>query len=68
MLYLQSLDDGIDLARVLGFNTIRNQWETVLDPDMQMNNTLEIGAGYWIFVREATSLVPSGYVGGAATD
>ena len=62
--YLQSLDDGIDLARVLGFNTIRNQWETVLDPDMQMNNTLEIGAGYWIFVREATSLVPSGYVGG----
>ena len=62
--YLQSLDDGIDLARVLGFDTIRNQWETVLDPDMQMNNTLEIGAGYWIFVREATSLVPSGYVGG----
>ena len=66
--YLQSLDDGIDLARVLGFDTIRNQWETVLDPDMQMNNTLEIGAGYWIFVREATSLVPSGYVGGAAAD
>ena len=62
--YLQSLDDGIDLARVLGFDTIRNQWETVLDPDMQMNNTLTIGSGYWIFVREATSLVPSGYVGG----
>ena len=62
--YLQSLDEGVDLARVLGFDTIRNQWETVLDPDMQMNNTLEIGAGYWIFVREATSLVPSGYVGG----
>ena len=39
--YLQSLDDGIDLARVLGFDTIRNQWETVLDPDMQMNNTLD---------------------------
>ena len=66
--YLQSLDDGIDLARVLGFDTIRNQWETVLDPDMQMNNTLEIGAGYWIFVREATSLVPSGYVGGGGGD
>ena len=66
--YLQSLDDGIDLARVLGFDTIRNQWETVLDPDMQMNNTLTIGSGYWIFVREATSLVPSGYVGGAAAD
>ena len=66
--YLQSLDDGIDLARVLGFDTIRNQWETVLDPDMQMNNTLEIGAGYWIFVREATSLVPSGFVGGGGGD
>ena len=39
--YLQSLDDGVDLARVLGFDTIRNQWETVLDPDMQMNNTLD---------------------------
>ena len=66
--YLQSLDDGIDLARVLGFDTIRNQWETVLDPDMQMNNTLTIGSGYWIFVREATSLVPSGYVGGGGGD
>ena len=66
--YLQSLDDGIDLARVLGFDTIRNQWETVLDPDMQMNNTLTIGSGYWIFVREATSLVPSGYVGGGGAD
>ena len=62
--YLQSLDDGVDLARVLGFDTIRNQWETVLDPDMQMNNTLRIGSGYWIFVREATSLVPSGYISG----
>ena len=66
--YLQSLDDGVDLARVLGFDTIRNQWETVLDPDMQMNNTLTIGSGYWIFVREATSLVPSGYVGGGGGD
>ena len=66
--YLQSLDDGVDLARVLGFDTIRNQWETVLDPDMQMNNTLTIGSGYWIFVREATSLVPSGYVGGGGAD
>ena len=66
--YLQNLDDGIDLARVLGFDTIRNQWETVLDPDMQMNNTLTIGSGYWIFVREATSLVPSGYVGGGGGD
>ena len=66
--YLQSLDDGVDLARVLGFDTIRNQWETVLDPDMQMNNTLTIGSGYWIFVREATSLVPSGFVGGGGGD
>ena len=66
--YLQSLEAGVEAARVLGFDTIRNQWETVLDPDMQMNNTLEIGAGYWIFVREATSLVPSGYVGGGGSD
>ena len=66
--YLQNLDDGLDLARVLGFDTIRNQWETVLDPDMQMNNTLEIGSAYWIFVREAASLVPSGYVSGGGSD
>ena len=66
--YLQNLDDGLDLARVLGFDTIRNQWETVLDPDMQMNNTLEIGSAYWIFVREAASLVPSGYISGGGSD
>ena len=66
--YLQNLGDGLDLARVLGFDTIRNQWETVLDPDMQMNNTLTIGSAYWIFVREAGSLVPSGYVGGGGSD
>ena len=68
VVYLQSLEAGVEAARVLGFDTIRNQWETVLDPDMQMNNTLEIGAGYWIFVREATSLVPSGFVGGGGGD
>ena len=66
--YLQSLEAGVEAARVLGFDTIRNQWETVLDPDMQMNNTLTIGSGYWIFVREATSLVPSGFVGGGGGD
>ena len=66
--YLQNLDDGLDLARVLGFDTIRNQWVTVLDPDMQMNNTLRIGDAYWIFVREAASLVPSGYVSGGGSD
>ncbi len=66
--YLQNLDDGLDLARVLGFDTIRNQWETVLDPDMQMNNTLTVGSAYWIFVREAASLVPSGYVSGGGSD
>lgn len=66
--YLQNLDDGLDLARVLGFDTIRNQWETVLDPDMQMNNTLTIGSAYWIFVREAASLVPSGYISGGGSD
>ena len=41
--YLQSLEAGVEAARVLGFDTISNQWETVLDPDMQMNNTLTIG-------------------------
>ena len=66
--YLQNLDDGLDLARVLGFDTIRNQWYTVLDPDMQMNNTLTVGSGYWIFVREAASLVPSGYISGGGSD
>ena len=66
--YLQSLDDGLDLARVLGYDTITNQWTTVLDPDMQMNNTLVLGKGYWVFVREAASLVPSGYVAGASSD
>ena len=66
--YLQSLEAGVEAARVLGFDTITNQWETVLDPDMQMNNTLTIGAGYWIFVREATSLIPSGYVSGGGGD
>ena len=66
--YLQKLDDGLDLARVLGYDTIRNQWVTVLDPDMQMNNTLRIGDAYWIFVREAASLVPSGYISGGGSD
>ena len=64
--YLQNLDDGLDLARVLGFDTITNQWYTVLDPmgtmSMVSSDTLNVGSGYWIFVREATSLVPSGYV------
>ena len=68
VVYLQSLEDGVEAARVLGFDTIRNQWYTVLDPDMQMNNSLELGSGYWIFVRSATSLVPSGYVGGGGSD
>ncbi|MCE2426392.1 MAG: hypothetical protein J4F45_15090, partial [Pseudomonadales bacterium] len=58
--YLQNLDDGLDLARVLGFNTIMNQWFTVLDKQMGSPGDLEIGSGYWVFVREAASLVPSG--------
>ena len=68
VVYLQELGDGLDLARVLGYDTITNQWTTVLDKDMQMNNTLVLGSGYWIFVREAASLVPSGYVAGASSD
>ena len=69
--YLQSLDDGVVPARVLGFNTIRNEWYTVLDGDMTgpgMGINLEIGSGYWIFVREAISLVPGGAAGGASGD
>ena len=58
--YLQSLDDGLDLARVLGFNTIKNQWSTVLDPDTVGTGELQIGSAYWVFVREAASLVPGG--------
>ena len=69
IVYLESLGDGLDLARVLGYNTIMNQWETVLDPapGMMMRNTdLGIGEGYWVFVREAASLVPSGYIAGGS--
>ncbi len=59
--YLNSLDDGLDLARVLGFNTITNEWFTVLDPDTSgASNSLRIGSGYWVFVRESASLVPGG--------
>ena len=66
--YLEKLGDGLDLARVLGYNTIMNQWVTILDPDMQMNNNLGIGEGYWVFVRQAASLVPSGVVSGGGSD
>ena len=58
--YLQSLDEGLDLARVLGFDTIKNQWSTVLDPDTGGTGELQIGSAYWVFVREAASLVPGG--------
>ena len=56
--YLNSLDDGLDLARVLGYNTISNEWFTVLDKQMGMvvNANLRIGAGYWVFVREAAGV------------
>ena len=61
MTYLNSLDDGLDLARVLGFNTITNEWFTVLDPDTSSaSDSLRIGSGYWVFVRESASLVPGG--------
>ena len=58
--YLNSLDEGLDLARVLGFDTIKNQWSTVLDPDTIGTGKLRIGSAYWVFVREAASLVPGG--------
>ena len=51
--YLNSLDDGLDLARVLGFDTIRNDWSTLTNGD-----NVEFGKGYWVFVREAGTLVP----------
>lgn len=51
--YLNSLDDGLDLARVLGFDTIKNEWTTLNNNGMVM-----FGKGYWVFVREAGTLVP----------
>ena len=61
MTYLNSLDDGLDLARVLGFNTITNEWFTVIDPsDATVTDNLQIGSAYWVFVRESASLVPGG--------
>ncbi|MYC08377.1 MAG: cadherin repeat domain-containing protein [Chloroflexi bacterium] len=70
--YLQSLEDGIQAARVLGFDTIRNEWYTVLDGDMMspgMGTNLLIGSGYWVFVRNATALVPGGVAGsGGSSD
>ena len=56
MAYLQGLNDGIEAARVLGFDTIMNVWSTI---DAEAGNSnLMIGSGYWVFVREATTLVP----------
>ena len=51
--YLNSLDDGLDLARVLGFNTIKNEWMT-----LSGSQDLMFGNGYWVFVRESGTLVP----------
>ena len=56
--YLQSLDDGLDLARVLGFDTITNSWSTIMAPESGDSGTLEYGKAYWVFVRQAGSLVP----------
>ena len=53
--YLDSLDDGLDLARVLSFDTIRNEWST-----LNLSDKVNIGSGYWVFVRESASLVPGG--------
>ena len=60
--YLQSLDEGLDLARVLGFDTITNKWSTIMAPECgacgPSADTLEYGSAYWVFVRQAASLVP----------
>ncbi len=53
--YLDSLDDGLDLARVLSFDTIKNEWST-----LNLSDKVNIGSGYWVFVRESASLVPGG--------
>ena len=66
--YLNSLDDGLDLARVLGYDTIRNEWFTVLDMQMGSPGDLRIGSGYWVFVREAAALVPGGVAGVSGGD
>ena len=55
--YLESLNDGIEAARVLGFNTIMNEWSTI-NTEGDATDNLMIGSGYWVFVREATTLVP----------
>ena len=55
--YLESLNDGIEAARVLGFNTIKNEWSTI-NTEGDAADDLMIGSGYWVFVREATTLVP----------
>ena len=68
MVYLNSLDDGLDLARVLGYDTIRNEWFTVLDMQMGSPGDLSIGSGYWVFVREAAALVPGGVAGAGGGD
>ena len=66
--YLNSLDDGLDLARVLGYDTIRNEWFTVLDAQMGSPGNLSIGSGYWVFVREAAALVPGGVASTGSSD
>ena len=45
--YLQSLDDGLDLARVLGFDTITNSWSTVMAPESGVSDRLDFGSAYW---------------------
>ena len=66
--YLNSLDDGLDLARVLGYDTIRNEWFTVLDAQMGSPGNLSIGSGYWVFVRAAAALVPGGVASTGGSD
>ena len=53
--YLEDLGTAreIELARVLSFNTIRNEWKT-----LSAGDKLELGSGYWVFVRAPATLVP----------
>ena len=43
---------------VLGFDTITNTWSTVMAPESGDSETLAFGKAYWVFVRQAASLVP----------
>ena len=66
--YFASADD--EVARILGFDTITNQWSSVPFDNDPTNSDgvggtlddkdLQFGKAYWVFVLEAVTLVPGG--------